>query len=72
MVTYFAKTVFTPAGLDVYSRRKGGVSQETWKAIMDQLGHVNGLGRAEGHADLGRLIGALFEVKMVGDDGVEG
>ena len=48
MVTYFAKTVFTPAGLDGYSRRKGGVSQETWKAIMDQLGHVNGLGRAEG------------------------
>jgi hypothetical protein len=28
VVTYFASTLFTPAGLDIYSRNKDGLSDE--------------------------------------------
>ncbi|KAL2435238.1 hypothetical protein ABEF95_014775 [Exophiala dermatitidis] len=37
MVTYFNKTLFTPAGIDIYARRKGGLSEEMLEWIKDQL-----------------------------------
>lgn len=55
--------MFTPAGIDFYSRRKGGLHERTVKNLKEQLGVVNDLGRQEGHADLGRMIQALFEIK---------
>lgn len=33
LVTYFAKTLFTPAGVDIYSRNKEGLPQ----AVVDQI-----------------------------------
>lgn len=60
--------MFTPAGIDFYSRRKGGLNERTVKNLKEQLGVVNDLGRQEGNSDLGRMIQALFEVKH--DDGI--
>lgn len=37
VVTYFAKTLFTPAGVDIYSRDKGGLAQTTVEQILDAL-----------------------------------
>lgn len=36
-VTYFAKTLFTPAGVDVYSREKGGASEVLLQRIQDEM-----------------------------------
>lgn len=36
-VTYFAKTLFTPAGIDIYSRRKEGLSQDLVEGIVKAL-----------------------------------
>ncbi|KAL8690800.1 MAG: hypothetical protein Q9218_003849 [Villophora microphyllina] len=38
VVTYFAKTLFTPAGVDVYSRRKEGLSEGSVEAVIRELG----------------------------------
>ncbi|KAL5117009.1 hypothetical protein ACEQ8H_005095 [Pleosporales sp. CAS-2024a] len=59
VVTYFAKTMFTPAGVDVYSR-KGKLSEQTVASIKAGLA---GLG---GH--VAKLAGELFEIQM-DDDG---
>jgi hypothetical protein len=40
VVTYFAKTLFTPAGVDIYSRRKEGLRVETVENIRKALGVV--------------------------------
>lgn len=55
VVTFFAKTLFTPAGIDVYSRRKEGVGREVVERIKEALG---------GSADEGvkRLAREVFEV----------
>ncbi len=55
VVTFFAKTLFTPAGIDVYSRRKEGVGGEVVERIKEALG---------GSADEGvkRLAREVFEV----------
>ncbi|PYH96718.1 hypothetical protein BO71DRAFT_396844 [Aspergillus ellipticus CBS 707.79] len=37
VVTYFAKTHFTPAGIDIYSRNKEGLPQTTVDAILRAL-----------------------------------
>ncbi|KAJ5593253.1 hypothetical protein N7537_010157 [Penicillium hordei] len=37
VVTYFDKTLFTPAGIDVYSRHKEGLPQTTVDQILDAL-----------------------------------
>lgn len=63
MCTYFAKTMFTPAGIDFYSRRRGGLSERTVKRLKEELGVVNDLGRREGRAEMGRLIQGLFAVR---------
>jgi hypothetical protein len=36
-VTYFAKTLFTPAGIDIYSRDKEGLPQITIDRILQAL-----------------------------------
>jgi hypothetical protein len=43
-VTWFEKTLFTPRGMDVYSRRKEGCREETVQAIREALA---GLGQEE-------------------------
>lgn len=55
-VTYFARTLFTPAGIDVYSRTKEGLSEAVMKGIMEALAAVE-------HSGVKSLAGELFEVK---------
>jgi hypothetical protein len=55
-VTYFAKTLFTPAGIDIYSRRKEGLSEVTLGKIMEALKGVE----AEG---VKKLVDQIFVVK---------
>jgi hypothetical protein len=50
--------MFTPAGVDLYSR-KGGLSAQTVEGIKKGL---EGLG-----GDVAKLAGELFEVAMDGD-----
>jgi hypothetical protein len=54
VVTYFQKTMFTPQGIDVYSRRKEGLSEGVLADIRRVLKDVKGMGGLEG---------GLFEVK---------
>ncbi|KAL8819377.1 MAG: hypothetical protein Q9223_002165 [Gallowayella weberi] len=54
-VTFFAKTLFTPAGIDVYSRRKGGVGEEVVERIKEEL-------VASGDQVIRKLAGEIFEV----------
>lgn len=56
VVTYFAKTLFTPAGIDVYSWRKEGLGQGTVERIKEALGRV------ESEA-VRKLVRELFVVK---------
>lgn len=72
MCTFFAKTMFTPAGIDFYSRRREGLSARTVKRLVEELGVVNHLGRREGRAELGRLIQGLCEVKWDREGMVDG
>ncbi|KZM22885.1 uncharacterized protein EKO05_0001259 [Ascochyta rabiei] len=58
VVTYFAKTLFTPAGVDFYSRR-GKLQDETVEGITRALEGLGG-GVAE-------LAGGLFEVAYDGE-----
>lgn len=59
VVTYFAKTLFTPAGVDLYSRNSRGLTEETVEAIKKALVGL-------GHEGLGEMAGDLFGVKMDG------
>ncbi|KAI5247197.1 hypothetical protein E4T47_02653 [Aureobasidium subglaciale] len=56
VVTYFAKTLFTPAGIDFYSRRKEGLSEQTIQDIKAALSRVD-------NEDVRRLSSEVFEVK---------
>ena len=55
-VTYFAKTMFTPAGIDVYSREKAGLPEEIVQEVKRALG---------GFEDevMKKLAAQVFEVK---------
>lgn len=55
VVTYFAKTLFTPAGLDIYSR-KGRLKSETVESIKAALAGLGG--------DTAKLAAAMFEIAM--------
>ncbi|KAL8721021.1 MAG: hypothetical protein Q9181_007797 [Wetmoreana brouardii] len=55
-VTYFAKTFFTPAGIDVYSRRKEGVGESVLDGIKEALGRSEDEG-------IRKLAGEVFEVR---------
>ena len=54
-VTYFAKTLFTPAGIDVYSRKKVGLSDEILGQIKKALAQMENVG-------VKKLAGEIFEV----------
>ncbi|CZT25100.1 uncharacterized protein RCC_10829 [Ramularia collo-cygni] len=41
VVTMFAKTLFTPAGIDVYSQNSAGVAAETLESIKEGLATVD-------------------------------
>jgi len=56
VVTFFAKTLFTPAGIDIYSRRKEGLSEGMLEAVKRALAESEAL-------EVRKLVGALFEVR---------
>lgn len=55
-VTYFQKTLFTPAGIDIYSRRKEGLGAEVLEGITAALGENES-------EEIRELAKVLFEVK---------
>jgi hypothetical protein len=57
VVTMFAKTLFTPAGIDIYSKAKDGLLAETLEAIKSALSNVS-------DGDVKKLSGELFEIKI--------
>ncbi|EOD46319.1 hypothetical protein UCRNP2_6942 [Neofusicoccum parvum UCRNP2] len=57
VVTYFAKTLFTPAGIDLYSRHKDGLRSGTVEAIKKALAGMEDEG-------MRKLAEGLFEVKL--------
>lgn len=59
VVTCFAKTLFTPAGVDLYSRDSSGLTVETVDAIKHALENV-------GDEDVKKMGNELFEVKIDG------
>ncbi|KAK9242509.1 hypothetical protein V1506DRAFT_495357 [Lipomyces tetrasporus] len=56
VVTYFTKSLFTPAGIDIYSRCAEGLKDQTVKDILEML---NGLEAPE----MKKLAEEMFEVK---------
>ncbi|CAI7590252.1 unnamed protein product [Penicillium glandicola] len=55
IVTYFAKTLFTPAGVDIYSRNKEGLPQTTVDQILNTL-------RELGVGDITDLANSVFQI----------
>jgi hypothetical protein len=55
VVTYFGKTLFTPAGLDVYSRSANGASEGILTSIKAELAKLD-------DPSLKTLVGSLFDV----------
>lgn len=47
VVTWFAPSMFTPAGLDIYSSRKEGMGEGLYQAIMSALGQLEAKEMAE-------------------------
>lgn len=58
IVTYFAKTLFTPAGVDIYSRQ-GKLKPESVEGIKAGLAGLGG--------EVAKLAKELFEITMDGD-----
>ena len=56
LVTYFSKTLFTPAGLDIYSRAKRGLSESELKSVQDALASLEA-------PELKKLVGEFFPIK---------
>ena len=55
-VTYFEKTLFTPAGIDIYSRSKDGLSASTLEHIKQALQEVD-------DRNIRELAGVMFEIQ---------
>jgi hypothetical protein len=56
-VTYFAKTLFTPEGIDIYSRKKEGLPEEAIEGIQTSL-------RCIPAKEVDSLVGRLYQVTM--------
>ena len=56
VVTYFSKTLFTPAGIDVYSRKKEGVPEAALTALKEAIAGSE-------HEPVQKLAQEIFEVK---------
>ena len=54
-VTYFEKTLFTPAGLDIYARSAEGVPEPLLKEIIEKIKAMGG--------DVAALSDSFFEVE---------
>ena len=54
-VTFFEKTLFTPAGLDIYARSAQGIPEPLLKEILKEIKFVGG--------DVAALSEAFFEVE---------
>lgn len=61
IVTWFEASLFTPAGLDIYSERKEGLSEGLYDEIMRKLGDV---GQLEGCEELGKIAKGMFGIKI--------
>lgn len=59
MVTFFAKTYFTPAGMDVYARRPGGLPEALLKDIFSALTQIE-------DGQIRELASQLVEVRRDG------
>ena len=55
-VTYFSKTAFTPAGVDIYFRRKDGPGEKVVENIKKALTDLN-------NPEINKLTENLFQVK---------
>ena len=55
LVTMFVKTLFTPAGIDVYSQDRAGLKAETVEGIQKALGEIE-------DADVKKLAPQVFEI----------
>ena len=55
-VTYFSKTLFTPAGCDIYSRAKEGVPEAVLSDIKKALAGIE-------YEPVQKLAEEIFEVK---------
>ena len=55
-VTYFQKTLFTPAGIDIYARQKAGLSETLLEKIKQEL-------RAVQDNDIKKLADTIFTIK---------
>lgn len=56
-VTYFASTLFTPTGIDIISKSKGGISAETLSGIKASFAKFN-------DENIRKLALELFEVQI--------
>lgn len=56
MVTYFIKTAFTPAAIDIYARSAAGVGEDLLRSIKSGLTEL-------GDGDISGLVEALYEVR---------
>jgi hypothetical protein len=54
-VTYFAKTLFTPSGIDIYSRSSSGLRDTTIEGIKDALRNL-------GDSSIEKLVGEMFTI----------
>jgi hypothetical protein len=55
-VTYFQKTLFTPAGIDIYARQSGGLSEKLLEQIKSEL-------RAVQDQNVQKLADTIFLIK---------
>ncbi len=56
VVTMFAKTLFTPAGIDVYSQSREGLRPETLDAVKKALADID-------DADVKKMSAEIFEIQ---------
>jgi hypothetical protein len=56
VVTYFQKTMFSPAGIDLYAKKHGGFSEELLERIISEIRKVD-------DADVKKMVENLFAVK---------
>ena len=57
VVTMFAKTLFTPAGIDIYSKERAGLKAETLEDVRKALREVE-------DEDIRKMSSEIFEVKI--------
>lgn len=56
VVTFFKKTIFSPAGIDIYAKKHGGLSEELLETIISEVKKIK-------DADIQKMVGSLFPIK---------